>query len=98
MIPATITTTEALAVWVAEVHQNLYPTLEIVGALDDDGEPVKFFAVDSNKFFLTAVNPPEWRHLGSHSIKLKSEHQRNGKIWEHTFNLGEATVPTEMRA
>lgn len=98
MLPLSITTTEALAVWVAEVHQNLYPTLEIIGALDDDGEPVKFFVVDSNKFFLTAVSPPEWRHLSAHSIKLKPEHQRGGKIWEHTFNIGELTVPQDMRA
>jgi hypothetical protein len=97
MIPTTCTSVESVAVWATEVLQNLYPNLEVIGALDDDGEPIKFFAVDSNKFFLTSVSPPEWRHLGSHSIKLKPEHQRGGKVWEHTYNLGEASVPAEMR-
>lgn len=98
MIPASITTTEQLAVWVSEVHAYRYGTKKVTEAINEDGEPVDVFVAETDTFYNTAPTTPEYRHLARHSIKLRPEYKIFGKIWEHTQILGDDTVPLEMRS
>lgn len=98
MIPASITTTEQLEVWVSELHTYLYGTLKTVEALDDNGEPLDTYVVESQKYWNTAPATPEWRHLARHSIKLSKEYLTGGKVWEYAQPIGNEVVPTAMRS
>lgn len=95
-LPPTINSVEKLAVWAAEVLQNLYPNLTTVEFLNESGTPQNSRVVESCKFFLTAPNPPEWRHLSRFSFRLSPNHQVEGKIWEHIQDLGTSAIPTGM--
>lgn len=95
-IPDSITTTEALAVWVAEIHQYLYPNTFCVEYLDNDNLPIKRRVIESNQFYFTAPNPAEWRHASRHSIKLKPQFKTRGRVWEHAEEIGEEEIPFSM--
>lgn len=98
MIPATITTTEQLEVWLAEMHSYLYGTLKTIEALDENNEPLDIYVVESQKFWNTAPVSPEWRYLSRHSIKLSKEYLTGGKVWEYAQPLGTEVVPVSMRS
>ena len=98
MIPASIQTTEQLEVWLSEVHTYLYGTQKTIEALDDSGEPLDIYVVESQKYWNTAPGTPEWRHLGRHSIKLSKEYLTGGKVWEYAQPLGSEVVPVSMRS
>lgn len=97
MIPLKIVTTEALAVWLNEIHTYLYGDLKVTEAINNDGEPEKVFVAETEVFYNTAVEPPHHRHLGRHSIELRPEYKISGKLWEHAKILGDEVVPMEMR-
>lgn len=97
MIPSSIVTTEALAVWLAEIHSYLYPNAESIEFVDQNGEQVARRLIESNKFLITAVEPAEWRHLSRLSVRLRPEHQVQGRLWEHVQILGDLAVPLSMR-
>ena len=98
MIPTSIVTTEALAVWLSEVHSYLYPNALTLEARDQDGEELNSRVAEANKFYLTAPDIPHWQHISRLSVELKPEHQVVGRVWEHVTILGDKAVPSQMRA
>lgn len=98
MIPASITTTEQLEVWVSELHVYLYGKNKIAEAINEDGEPVEVFVAETDYFHNTATGTPHYRHLARHSIQLRPEFKISGKIWEHAMILGDEVVPQSMRS
>jgi len=96
-IPATVNSVEKLAVWCAEVLQNLYPDVKYNEFTDDDDNPVSRRCIEANKFFYIAIDPGQWRHSSRLSVRLSNQHQIRGKIWEHALSLGETEIPSGMR-
>lgn len=96
-IPASITTVEQLAVWCAEVLQNLYPNTLVIEFLDEAGEPIDRRAIEAGLFFYTAAFPPEWRHSSRLSVTVAKDFQATGRIWDHVGILGDSPIPTGMR-
>lgn len=98
MIPSTIVTTEALAVWLAELHHYLYPNLVFIEGTDENDDPYKRRCVEANSFYFVDGETPEWRHCSAQAIKLKPEFKISGKPWNKVEVLGDKDVPLEMRA
>lgn len=97
-IPASITTTEALAVWLAEIHQYNYPEILCVEYLDNDNLPIRRRVVEANQFYFTAPQPAEWRYASRQSIKLKPQFKTSGRVWDHVEVIGNEEIPYAMTA
>ncbi len=97
-IPPNVRTVEKLAVWCAEVLQNLYPNATVVDFLDENGEPVQSRAIQSNKFFYDAVAPAEWRHASRMALRITNQHQVSGNVYNHVIDLGQLPIPAGMKA
>lgn len=97
-IPEQIQTIEQLMIWGNEILQNLYPNQTVVAQIDPQtGEDIKVRQVEANKFYYTAPEIPEWRYTARQEIKLHSDHQRYGRLWDHALSFGDLAIPQQMK-
>lgn len=97
-IPPQIDTFEKLVVWGMEVLSYQYPALTATEFLDNDQSEVKRLTVETNLYFITAVEPPIWRHVSRFSVPVSPDYKVTGRIWEHAEELGNLPVPAGMKA
>lgn len=100
-IPADIDTVEKLYVWCSEILQYSYPNLLYTDSLDQNGEELKLRVIESNPFFLTAPEIPEYRCLLRGAVKLSPNHKLGGKLYQFALPFDNPSspiaVPIEMR-
>lgn len=92
-IPATVTTLEKLAVWVATALNHINPTSTAVEATG-----VAERTVSTGPFYIVADSPAKWRNIARQSIILSSNFQRSGKIWEHAQEISTIALPAEFKS
>lgn len=98
MVPGSITTFEALAVWADEVLSYLYAEKTSVESVDGNGEPVDTRCIQSGTIFITASDPAGWRFVSRKSLSIKPEFHTGSATWNNVNSLGDKTCPTSMRA
>jgi hypothetical protein len=92
-LPASVNTVEALAVWASTVLNNLHFQQEIQEA------PGIIEKVAVSQCFPIQVNGAyEWRHVGRVSVKINSNFQYSGKLWNHVVPLSNASIPQDFKA
>lgn len=92
-LPASVNTVEKLAVWAMTVLQNLNPDLTTI---EETGRAE--LQIQSAPFFIAAISPPEWRLISRSSIRINSDWQKTGKIWNHAMDISTKPTPAEFKA
>ena len=92
-LPPTINTVEGLSAWCACILSNLHfqQTFEEAPGI------VEKIAVSQN-FPVLTNGVYEWRQVSRTSLKLNSDFQKTGKVWNHVQPMSNASIPADFKS